>query len=214
MRLFQRTRNRLGNRAFTLLELFIVLALVLILLALILPAALIRQREKSRRIRCADNIKRTYIASALSMEDSSGGRYAACLYTNETGGWKIADATNIYIYFQVMSNDLHTPDVLHCPADLRRRAAKNFTTDFNGSRISYFLGADADETMPQMFLTGDRNLTNGMPLSNGIMEITPQHPAGWTMEMHHGQGNIGLADGSVQQFSATRLTGTNRLAFP
>jgi hypothetical protein len=73
-----------------------------------------------------------------------------------------------------------------------------------------------------MFLTGDRNLTNGTLLLNGILELKSNSAAGWTEKIHELQGNVGLVDGSVQSFSTSKVrealnnTGvaTNRLAMP
>jgi prepilin-type processing-associated H-X9-DG protein len=48
-------------------------------------------------------------------------------------------------------------------------------------------------------------------------KLATNRPAGWTHELHKLQGNIALADGSVQQFSRSRLNqlgSTNRLALP
>jgi prepilin-type processing-associated H-X9-DG protein len=48
-------------------------------------------------------------------------------------------------------------------------------------------------------LSGDRNITGGT-LNNGFLRILKTNTlAGWTTEMHNRAGNIGLADGSVQQ---------------
>ena len=124
-----------------------------------------------------------------------------------------------------MSNELSTPYILICPADVRPRA-KDFGSTFSNTNISYFVGVDADETKPQMPLSGDRNILGGMKLANGILEITTNQFVSWSSEMHDGVGNIGLADGSVQQLGSFRMTttglqqmfppgvATNRLAIP
>jgi prepilin-type processing-associated H-X9-DG protein len=70
-----------------------------------------------------------------------------------------------------------------------------------------------------MFLAGDRNLTNGLPLQEGVLVLTPNRRVGWTHELHDRQGNIAMADGSVQGWANSRLLGfgvgiTNRLAMP
>jgi hypothetical protein len=86
----------------------------------------------------------------------------------------------------------------------------------------FFEHPGSDEAHPQMFLTGDRNVTNGQAANSRFVDLTTNRPVGWTHELHKVQGNIGLADGSVQQFSTARLqealaaTGdsTNRLAMP
>jgi hypothetical protein len=110
--------------------------------------------------------------------------------------------------------------VLICPTDTRRPAT-DLGPGFSNSNLSYFLSLDAADTAPQMFLTGDRNLTNGPLPPNHILVPNAKYPVGWTKDMHRYQGNIGLADGSVQQYSDSRLGEallgagtTNRLAIP
>jgi prepilin-type processing-associated H-X9-DG protein len=128
----------------------------------------------------------------------------------------------VFPQFLVLSNELSTPKILVCPADKKRNAATSFETGFNDSRLSYFVGVDATQTNPQAFLSGDRNITNGTRVVAGFLELTTNRPSAWTHEMHNRQGNVGLADGSVMQFSnaklqeAVRWSGltTNRLAMP
>jgi hypothetical protein len=90
------------------------------------------------------------------------------------------------------------------------------------SNISFFVGVDASETNPQLILSGDRNITNGTPIKNGILEVSSNQPAGWAAEMHNKVGNVALSDGSLQQISSTGLRSaiensggfTNRLQMP
>ena len=93
--------------------------------------------------------------------------------------------------------------------------------DFNNQRVSYFVGVQALESNPNMFLAGDRNITNGLPLKSGLLRVDTNRVAGWTDKIHHGAGNIAVTDGSVQQWtssglnSAVRASGdTNWLVFP
>jgi prepilin-type processing-associated H-X9-DG protein len=58
---------------------------------------------------------------------------------------------------------------------------------------------------PQMFLDGDRNITGESEPQNGILKLVPGGPASWTTAIHNNQGNIGLADGSVQQYTTPAL---------
>jgi len=101
--------------------------------------------------------------------------------------------------------------------------------------ISYFAGRDAVENNPQMLLAGDRNLYGGGsipnsrydPAANGGFGNSPIHARTnfspgfacalgtncrstdaspcWTDKIHRKQGNVALADGSVQQLSNSRL---------
>ena len=143
--------------------------------------------------------------------------------TNNFDGPSYAAQQKIYVYFQAMSNELNSPTILVCPDDAKRTPGTNFTTDFNNSNISYFVGMDADETRPEMFLAGDRNyFINDSPAQAGLISVKSTDNLGWTHKIHQDQGNVGLADGSVQQYTssglqqALRHTGTNvnRLAVP
>jgi prepilin-type N-terminal cleavage/methylation domain-containing protein/prepilin-type processing-associated H-X9-DG protein len=118
---------------------------------------------------------------------------------------------------------------------------------FNNQNVSYFLGRDATDNQPQMLLVGDRNIYGSATLvayppsvpNNGYGDGPNQAfamgtnsfaggtaPAWTTGKIHQGQGNVGLADGSVQQLSSPRLReqlmnsgdtsfpGPNELLFP
>jgi len=112
-------------------------------------------------------------------------------------------AGNVAACFQVMSNELSTPKILVCPEDVDRIAATNFTTDFNNSKISYFVSLDADQTHPQTILSGDDNFeTNGIPIKSGLFELSTNNPISWTASRHVFAGNILYADGNVQQVSS------------
>ena len=122
-----------------------------------------------------------------------------------------------------MSNELASPVILICPAESDRMRTRATNFDFlSNSNVSYFVGLDASETNPQLILSGDRNITNGTPLKNAMLDLTTNTAAGWNAELHNGVGNIGLADGSVQQVSITGLQtivtntcpATNRLQMP
>ena len=85
------------------------------------------------------------------------------------------------------------------------------------------MGVDAIDTAPQMFLTGDDNLSiRGVRVKPGLLALWTNTPIVWTKDRHINQGNIGLADGSVQGLNnqtlarAFQSTGviTNRIAFP
>jgi prepilin-type N-terminal cleavage/methylation domain-containing protein/prepilin-type processing-associated H-X9-DG protein len=143
-----------------------------------------------------------------------------------------ADAPFLWQAFGVMSNELSTPKVLYCPAEYQngRSQANSFavlgtapTIPFNDSKyVSYFVEVNAQETYPQMFLDGDHNIGDGTAGSSAAAKtgyanfqigtagsgITTNNPfASWMDNQHSKQGNIGLADGSVQGYSVSRLQG-------
>jgi hypothetical protein len=205
--------------AFTRLELIMVLFVCVILGVPVFLSAMHRARERSQRINCTNNLKALgleYKTWALEHGDNSPMTLAA------VHGASLEFAANggAFRYFLIRSNELANPKVMICPSDVRR-ATIDFPVDFSNSNLSYFVGLDARETNPQMFLFGDRNLTNGPLPPNRILVLKTNSPVGWTSEMHRYQGNIGLADGSVQQFSSSSLTKairdtsvTHRLAIP
>jgi len=125
------------------------------------------------------------------------------------------------LVFEVMSNELSTPKILVCMQDRKRVPATNFLA-LRSTNISYFVGLDATNTAPSAFISGDRNVTNAAGFNNGLLLASTNDPVSWTAALHQNCGNIGLADGSVQQFSTVRLreaianTGfpTNRLLMP
>ena len=95
-----------------------------------------------------------------------------------------------------------------------------YTNDLN---VSYGIGVDATETQPQMFLTIDHNIGgNANPPTIAYNAVSPDPSEGhWGVSLgtnfnngvgvafmdnqHSKQGNVGLADGSVQGFSRSRL---------
>jgi hypothetical protein len=195
----------IATLAFTRLELLIVIA-VLALLGTILIAAIAKSRQRSLRITCTCNLKQIGLASRIWSGDHMD-RYPMEVLTNRDGSLVFPNGTNAYRYFAAMSNELNTPIVLACPADKERSPAKNWAS-LSNSNLSYFLGLDADETEPAMLLAGDRNVTNGAPLTNGILTLSTNRPTGWTTAIHGVNGNVALADGSVMQLSSARLRDT------
>jgi prepilin-type processing-associated H-X9-DG protein len=233
--------TRKENKAFTLVELIVVMFTITILAALALPA-LARTPYQVQRITCANNLKR--VGLTLRTWAAANGGYMPMQVSATQGGAaeelgvaRVLSTSQLASrgackIFLCMSNELATPQYLFCPAEYEtqsRQAATSFsgialppgTVPFtNDLNLSYFVAADASEVYPRMFLTGDHNLGGNanpptVPLlaapSSGSSKVSlgtnfnaNQGPA-FLDNMHGKQGNIGMADGSVEWFGRTNL---------
>ena len=146
-------------------------------------------------------------------------------------------AKGVFAMFFVMSNELSTPKILACPSEYS--ANHNTATSWlqtltpnplnliffnNDMSVSYFVGVDADEGFPQMFLVGDHNmafLVNGTEPESGDSKIfgdtlsaVESVGTNWTSasvgpcfadNMHTKVGDVALTDGSAASYTRSSL---------
>lgn len=128
------------RRAFTLIEVLVVIAVIAILAALLLPI-LSRAADSGRRAACASNLHQLFIATSLYAADHEG------TYPPNSGAhhWPI----------QLFSG-YENLDVLRCPADPAAKPAAG-PVDADTAPRSFVMNSFADqfaETTPQPSLSG------------------------------------------------------------
>jgi prepilin-type processing-associated H-X9-DG protein len=184
------------NHALTRTEVLVVIA-VIICFAVFLFTGLVDSKAKTQRINCMSNLKQ--IGVAFRLWEGDGAKYPMAVSVTNGGAMELIAPGKAYVLWQTLSNQLSFPKILWCPADAKTSPATNFSTGFGDANISYFVSMDAAENYPQMILSGDDNLlVDDQPVQPGILNLRTNQAIAWSKDRHHGVGNVGMADGSVQ----------------
>lgn len=160
-------------------------------------------KAKASTMNCVSNLKQIGLAFRMWSNDNGEKFPMQSSISSTNGGSMEFNLTGeVWRHFQTISNELNTPKVLVCPVDSKnRQKVADWQSFTNNSHLSYFVGLDADETNPQTFLSGDRNLTATIKPVRGVFNLTATNRLEWTKDIHKQQGNVGLGDGSAHQLT-------------
>lgn len=187
------------SRAFTLIELLLVIGIIGILAALLLPA-LSRGKLQAKRAACGNNLQEIGLGfHSFAHEHES--KFPMRVLPEDGGTLQPEEANEgtfelfapAYGHLRALSNELVTPKILVCPTDMRV-AADHFSRLAN-NRVSYFVAVNAEYGRPAMMLAGDRNLATAGTNAAGNPALR------WTSELHKNKGNVLFADGHVERLN-------------
>jgi prepilin-type N-terminal cleavage/methylation domain-containing protein/prepilin-type processing-associated H-X9-DG protein len=204
----------LRRAAYTLIELLVTIGIIGVLAALVMPA-ISQGFARGRRIYCISNLHQTGIAFhgfahghddkfPMQVPGAAGGS----LEYVQAGSAIDGEYFFSYRHFLPLTNEMQSPKVLTCPADLRAPAAS--FASFQNSNLSYFVAANPEFGNSRSVLAGDRNLG---PTYGSTARVGGVYYLKWTSEMHRYKGNVLFADGHVEQlndlFSLTNAGGNS-----
>lgn len=197
----------------------IVVLVLLVVVAVFLPNSYRDWKQRSNLALCQGNLKQIVLGFQMWINDSDGQAPPWFTPAKDGGTAEFVPSGKTFRHFQVASNEFGSPKILVCPADKERGPAANWR-EFYNTNLSYFAGMTVDERSSPWaaggqimwswlvardeFLTGDRHITGGR-LTNHLLTLVSDSPAGWQPAIHGGSGNIGFFSGEMRSMTTNQL---------
>jgi prepilin-type N-terminal cleavage/methylation domain-containing protein len=217
------------TRAFTLLELLVVVAMIAVILLLATPTHK-GAKEKATGARCLNNLRQINLGGIL-WASAAAERFPWQTSTNAGGSLELIGNGIAADHFAPLAAMIPNPAVFLCPAD-RTRSAASQSASLSNSNLSYFVSLNATligiSNPAALLLTGDRHLAIGkQPIPSGLFETNNSVGLDWLPGWHGPSsdvkaGMVGLVDGHAiktesknlaEVFQRSSIT-THRLVMP
>ncbi len=208
-----RTAIRLSNRGFTVIELLVVMSIIILLIAMLLPA--LRQgRESGRTAVCLSQV-RQFMAGWSSYTDDSQGRLMGAHTWQLDYDWVYTPPAPPHIETEqnliegMMYTQVNDLTIYKCPTDPRETYLRTYSMN------NYFSGTSNWHIRPIFRMGEVRRPSNQMVMLEepdprgynwGSWVIYPQgHPnqnnwIDWPASYHNGGNSLGFADGHSEHW--------------
>lgn len=177
--------EKIERRAFTIIELLVVVAIVAILFLMINPMR--RTGNRPTGVMCMGNLKQIGVGLMIYATDHAD-QFPWQISTNSSVTKEVVESRPASEHFQVLTNYRFPPSAFICPTDkIKKAAATNFSS-FNNINLSYFAALSATgggSNVSHLILAGDRHLSvDGQPVKPGFYALNESSVPGWTEELH------------------------------
>ena len=208
----------MNKKAFTLLELLVVIVTIGIIAAILLPV-LGKARENARRAFCANNLRQIGMAVMMYIDDHDG-------YTPKVCDIPPGGEAYVCVIYEVLNQYLNDSDVFWCPSSGKESKWTGGTIPQHGKKVSYGFNTNGTGLKPdgtlsgfftqfwdppksfskieaptQMIVVSDSN-------SNGFWDYSIAYSGASPGDLHSGGSNVFFADGHVRWYLRSYLLTT------
>ncbi len=212
------------RRAFTLVELLVVIGIIAVLIAILLPS-LKKARDAANRVGCMSNMRQIITATLNYVNDNDGYLPGPNWGTNLMPGWLYTlpnglpasvNARNKNEDKGVMTGQLwpylQTKEVYHCPADVGPFDIQNYPIR---NLTSYLMNGEVSSNTNRQY-----KITRFKRAPRAVIFLEIREDSHWhdgsnyategIPNRHDGGGSVGSIDGSVQWVRAETLQQAKR----